>query len=133
MSALHHFLQNWNRPFVRGVSDCCGFVAAWIEYSTGRTVVCPHLGTPLTDGEATQILRVPGGLRGMAVHYLTEAGCLERKGEPLDGDIVIADRVQGFHRTLLGIWSAGYLVSVSREGMCVVPHKSILKFQAYGH
>lgn len=133
MTALHQFLQGWNRPFVRGVSDCCAFAAAWLEIRTGRSVECPHLGRPLTDVQASAILGGKGGLRPIVSRSLTEHGCFEREGEPQDGDIVIADRVQGFSCTLLGIASSGYLVSVAhRGGMRMIDLKELKNLTVYG-
>ncbi|MDB6079762.1 MAG: hypothetical protein JWO82_3509 [Akkermansiaceae bacterium] len=133
MKPLHDFLQSWDRPFVRGVSDCCAFTAAWLAASTGRAVDCPYLGSHLSDSEASDILRTPGGLRTIAGHFLTAHGCFERDGEPQDGDVVIATRMQGFHSTLLGIWSAGRLVTVAREGLRIVAAKELSNLVSYGH
>jgi hypothetical protein len=133
MTRLHQFLQSWNRPFVRGVSDCGAFVSAWLEVATGRPFECPHIGKPLSDAEASTVLGIPGGLRALCDHYFPAHGCFVREGEPQDGDIVIADRVQGFHSTLLGIWSAGQLVSVAREGLRYVRLAELSNISVYGH
>lgn len=135
MSAeLQAYLREFSpRPFVRGVSDCCALAAGWMERVTGRPVECDHLGEALTDRQAASIIASEGGLARIAREIISRHGWELREGEPQDGDVIVAERNQLLSPTLLGIWSAGHLVTTSRQGMRLVPLAEIMELEAWHH
>lgn len=118
-------------PFVRGVSDCCAFAAGWIERVSGRPVSCPHLGHGLTDREAASIIASVGGLARYSREIISRHDWELREGQPQDGDVIVAERNQLLSPTLLGIWSAGHLVTTSRQGMRLIPAHEIMEMEAW--
>lgn len=119
------------RPFVRGVSDCCALAAGWIERVGGRPVSCDHLGHDLTDRQAASIIASEGGLARYAREIISRHGWELRDGPPQDGDVIVAERNQLLSPTLLGIWSAGHLVTTSRQGMRLIPADEIMEMEAW--
>jgi hypothetical protein len=119
------------RPFVRGVSDCCALAAGWIERVGGRPVACQHLGHDLTDRQAASIIASEGGLARYAREIISRHGWELRDGPPQDGDVIVAERNQLLSPTLLGIWSAGHLVTTSRQGMRLIPADEIMEMEAW--
>ena len=129
---LHAYLEEFSRrPFVRGVSDCCALAAGWMELASGRPVVCPHLGEELTDRQAASVIASVGGLARYAREIISRHGWEPRDGEAQDGDVIVAERNQLLSPTLLGIWSAGHLVTASRQGMRLVPAEEIMEMEAW--
>lgn len=118
-------------PFVRGMTDCCALAAGWMERVSGRTVICEHLGRPLSDFGAATIIANGGGLGVIAAKILTDHGWQLRDGEPQDGDIIVAERNQLLSATLLGIWSGGMLVTTSRNGMRLTAEDEIIEMEAW--
>lgn len=133
MSAdLQAYLREFSpRPFVRGVCDCCALAAGWMERVGGRPVVCDHIGEPLTDRQAASVIAAEGGLARIAREIISRHGWELREGPPQDGDIIVAERNQLLSPTLLGIWSAGHLVTTSRQGMRLVPESEIMEMEAW--
>lgn len=119
------------RPFARGVSDCCALAAGWIERVSGRPVACPHLGEELTDRQAAAVIASVGGLARYAREIISRHGWELRDGDPQDGDVIVAERNQLLSPTLLGIWSAGHLVTTSRQGMRLIPADEIMEMEAW--
>ena len=119
------------RPFVRGVSDCCALAAGWMERVSGRPVVCQHLGQPLSDVSAASIVAAEGGLARIAREIISRHGWQLCDGDPQDGDVIVAERNQLLSPTLLGIWSAGHLVTTSRQGMRLIPAAEIMEMEAW--
>ena len=132
-SDLQAYLQKFaEKSFIRGLSDCCALAAGWIEVCTGKPVVHPGLGRPLTDAEAAAVVGDHGGSVGkIARKVLNEAGWMMREGEPEDGDIIIAERSQSCFPCFLGIWSKGHLVTTSRHGMRMVSRIDRLEMEVW--
>lgn len=132
MKTLHQYLQEFSpRPFVRGVSDCCALAAGWMEIVSGRPVICTLLGEPLTDQKAAAIIASGSGLARLAREVISRHGWHVRDGDPQDGDVIVAERNQLLSPTLLGIWSAGHLVTTSRQGMRLIPADEIMEMEAW--
>ena len=121
------------RPFVRGVSDCCALAAGWMARVSGRPVACQHLGHDLTDRQAASIIAAEGGLARLAREIISRHGWELREGPPQDGDVIVAERHQLLSPTLLGIWSAGHLVTTSRDGMRLIAETEIIELEAWHH
>ncbi len=134
MTELHQYLQDFSgRPFVRGVSDCCALAAGWIAIRSGKPVDHPFLGAELSDVEAAAIVQRIGGILPAARAVLREHGWRQRQGEPQDGDVIIAERHQLLSPTLLGILSAGKVVTTSRTGMRIFPLADLMELEAWYH
>lgn len=131
--ALQAYLQEFaEKPFVRGVSDCCALAAGWIERRDGRAVHHPGLGAPLSDADAAAFVRDNGGsVGGMARKALNEAGWQMREGGPEDGDIIIAERAQPCFPCFLGVWSNGHLVTTGRHGLRTIPRNELLEMEVW--
>lgn len=132
---LHFYLEQASRQrFARGLSDCCALAAGWIELSSGHPVESPHLGKPLSDAAASELLAAEGGLAGLARRTIAGHGWTKREGSPRDGDVVIAERQQSLSSTLLGIWSGGKLVTASRSGLRILDASELMEMEAWhGH
>jgi hypothetical protein len=132
MSDLQSYLCEFSpRPFVRGVSDCCALAAGWMGIVSGRPVVCSLLGDPLTDQKAAGMIASGGGLARLAREIISRHGWQVRDGDPQDGDVIVAERNQLLSPTLLGIWSAGHVVTTSRQGMRLIPAEEIMEMEAW--
>lgn len=114
---LHAFLQRQTaRPFTRGVWDCCAFVAQWMREVQGCPVDSAFLGKRLTDRQALRIIREAGGLDQLAAVILRRERWNLREGAPQDGDVVIAQVPNCCAGVCIGIFSAGFIVSIGDDG-----------------
>lgn len=115
---LARHVQRRQQRFVRGVWDCCAWMAHWVWTRSGKKIGEDWLGRPLSNREALRILRDGGGLGKMLHEEMTRVGWREVSAPWQNGDVCL---IEGYNckrelEMTVGVYRKGRVVTVAESG-----------------
>ncbi len=113
-----YIMEHAGRPVRWGVSDCCMFVASWVERASGVKLPTPHY---MGEEHGRALIDAAGGLEPIWRDIATRGG-LWTTGAPDVGDVALIDTTRW--GPIGAIWGgSGYAYWRTLNGVTMVaPH-----------